>query len=187
MNLAIPDLDDFDPAVSEILGRMESIDSAQLFFLHNELQDYFVEKAKPGQLKALALRLKKALERHDLTQSVLDHRPERKEAMIRKAKGLLLDESLGMTYADQSLIGGYLLTLNKASKEFTSRNVNDYLESLGVTRIANITAALSALESQGFLSTVDKGGESPQGQKRHLFTAEGYERAGLLLSLRDAA
>ena len=43
--------------------------------------------------------------------------------------------------------------------------------------IGNITAALSSLETQGLLDVTDRGGDSPQSQKRHKLTAAGYSKA----------
>ena len=106
---------------------------------------------------------------------------------VKKAKDVLLDENLELTHSDKALIAAYILTVTKESSEFASRTVNDFLEGVGLDRVPNITAAITALETQNLFETIEKSGESQQSQKRHRLTAAGYSKASLLLALRDAA
>ena len=174
-------------SLNQMLKSLHELDGNELRLLIISTWGSFLNKGSEQDVEVTLHLLNDEVAQRGIRDSVVDNRPELVDAVLTEAKELLCDDERGLSQADRVLVAGFILSEDSLGKDFTARSVNDLLERLGSGRIANVTAALSALESRRFLEVTEKVGEFAQAQKRHCLTAQGHRRATLLLAMKRSA
>lgn len=173
--------------LDRLLSELPHLDKSELVQIQHAIWYHLMDECDSPEIGRLLSIMQSAAARKGARSSAVDTRPELIQMVLEDAKQLLSDSVVGLSQADKALIAGFVYTEDTGSEDFPSRALNELLDKMGLQKIANITAALSSLESQKLLEITEKSGDAAQAHKRHRLTAQGQRRATLLLRMKQSA